>query len=629
MNFISILQEMAAAHMDQEVGDLMARGEVEEAVKKYIYNMVKKKAKIARTSTAVTNKIREKRVPKALKIDPETLKKIPEHKWDAFDKAYERIVKEYQDKKSLDLSTKIKGHAVKTKEGEEVGITSGHTQNLIKQDLVKTIAKAKIEADKKLADATSDAERERIKENLAGLEILYNSFRETFKGRGVLDADPKKLKQRYNRIQTQAELMRDPELLKQEIENLKKALDKDKTSAGRANIRKKIERLENAKSKLKEDFEELTNLLQEEVSKDKITAIIQNSFDKAKSKMDKEPEITVKEFEKLFDFAINEYSNQLESQKGIIPREAIIIAKQQISNLKKLRDNAERVVIADPEIAKDIYDQVAKIFNYKKESVEEHQEEINEELTDKQFDELISLAIKKYEKLLQITTDEKEKKVAQEGIDRLKKIKRNTIKEQKVFIPYSTKMYLIMEGIHYQGTHFSENYLFSNFVKAFYQDKQKYGIELTEELYKEIYGEDIEILTSCLKEHEEFVNKAGESKQALLFEGYAVDAELSEGVWDVIKKFGGASIGKLQRFLGKGVDWAKELVSKGTAFFTELPIAQIAVPAIAITGGVIAAVKLINKIRRKAGKNPLSKEEKEKFKETLKANKEEVADYIK
>lgn len=461
MNFITILQEMAATHMDNSVGELMAKGRVIDAVRKYIKNMESKNATIAKNSTAVTNKIREGRAPKSLKIDKKILDEIPNERWDEFDEIYRKTVSGEGVKKSYKTQ---KGKTIKTKDGEEIVITSGQKQKVIKDELETKMLRIKKEFEDQLSKVENEVEKERIKEHIRGLDIAIDGLRETHR-RPVLDADPKDLKNRY----------------------------------------------------------------------DKIT---------------------------------KEYKAKNE----------------------------------------DYDDNFVKRF-----------EAMNKEVIDL------------YKKLLNTTKDPRRKESIRKDIEMLKGMKpfRGNIKEGNVFIPYDDKMKMLSEAIQYEGTNFSENYVFSGFVKSFYKDKETYGLELTEEIYTIIYGEDINAITSCLVEHEEFLDKAGASKSSLLFEGCSeIPRELSESVWDVIKQFGGAYIGKIQKFLGQGVSWAKELMSKGISFFTDLPITQIAVPAIAIAGGITAGVKLINKIRKKAGKNPLSKEEKENFKEALKAKKDEVAKYV-
>lgn len=521
MNFITLLQEMAATHMGDEVAKLMIKGEkseseeekksyIKKAVEKYIQNMLDKKAKVAKTSTAVTKKIKEGRPPKSLKISDTQLGKISKESWDKFDEIYKEEAKDHFVSKERKKSETQKGQAVKNKEGEEVGMTGGQRQDVIKRELSRAIYKAKTDLEKGLENAKSDEEKKNFEEYLKGLETLYKGFQASGV-KGILKHDPEKKREQYKKIQTQREILKDPERINLEIEKLEKEKENAKTPKEKRRFDQRISKLKKQKENLGE-------------------AVSYNTSDELKK-------INKSIYDKLIKLA-KTYKKGSEEQKNILK-----LAKQ-ASSMGSVNSGVVREYV-------------------------------------------------------------------------------------EIYIPSDNKMSMMAEGINYQGAHFSENYIFSKFVKAFYNDKNKYGTELTEDIYKKIYGEDVSVLISLLKENEEFLNEAGQSKSSLIFEGYSeLDNELVEGIWEQIKKFGGASIGKLQNFLGKGVAWAKELVSKGTDFFTELPIAQIAIPAIAISGGIAAGAKLINNIRKKAGKNPLSKEEKEKFKELVKQKENEVEKYI-
>lgn len=464
MNFITMLQEMAAVHLDDKIADLIISGDIEKAVVEYIGNIVSKKATLAKSSSATTKKLKEGRPPKSIKISPEKLEQIPPTAWDKFDEVYKQKVVRFR---SDDESTRkqSKGTVVKTRGGDDIVITSGQKQKVIKDDLAKKVLALikEREADLEKED-DKDIQRD-IHDHLRALHGMLEGLHATRTGRAVIPGDPKKLEQRYKKIGDEYKK-----------KNMKESLGEASMSP--------------------------YNLIVDGI--DKLISVTENPLEK------------------------NRYI-----------------------------------------------------------------------------------------------------KMKKDFMSGLSNVSRNSIKENiKLNIYYGNKMFALMEAEDYRGRYFAENYYFSAFSRAFKKDVDTYGIDLTEELYEDIYGKDILYITDAIKENEVFFESIDSTRSHLLFEGYGMDQDLSEGVWDIIKKFGGASMGKIQKFLGQGVGWAKELMTKGTAFFTELPIVEIAIPAIAITGTIIGGVKLINKIRKKANKAPLSKEEKEKFKEIVRSKEEEVKKYI-
>jgi hypothetical protein len=207
---------------------------------------------------------------------------------------------------------------------------------------------------------------------------------------------------------------------------------------------------------------------------------------------------------------------------------------------------------------------------------------------------------------------------------------------------------MLAEGLDYKGAHFTENWVYSNLVKAYIRDTREYGTEVAEDMYITLFGEELQESIDYINENYNYITEAVDIDSPLLFEGYlgekmtgkgavsmAGHAATSgkakgilKGLWDKLKGIGSGVLGKLKGFVEKGIPWAKEIVQKGASFFAANPIAQIAVPAVAIAGGAAGAAKLINKMRKKAGKGKMSQEEKEKFKEQLQQNQGKIKKYV-
>lgn len=472
MNFISILQEMAAVHLDDAVADLMIAGDIEKAVHQYITNIRAKGATIAKSSSATTKKLKEGRPPKSLKMSTEKLEQIPANAWDAFNDIYKEAVKEGQGGKTPERK-QSKGTVVRTRSGEEIVVTSGQKQKVIKDDLaVKVLALIK-ELEAKIEKEDDIAKVKDFESHIKALRIMLEGLHATRTGRAVItDTDPKILQQRYKKI-----------------------------------------------------------------------------GDEFKKK-------NMGESQSINEVRINEY-------------EQIVDAANELIKITK-----------DPEEKA----RLCRIINT--------------------FSRRIGIKPKK------IYIDDK----VDENV--------------KLNIYYGNKMMALMEAEEYEGRYFAENYYFSAFAKAFKKDCDTFGLELTEDLYKMIYGEDILIITEAIAHDQDFFEGIGDHNSHLLFEGYGFDEYLSEGVWDTIKDFGGVSLGKITKFLNKGAGWAKKLMETGAAFFLNTSITQLVVPAIAVAGTVVGGIKLINAIRKKAKQSPLSKEEQDKFKEAVRNNREEIRKYI-
>lgn len=551
MNFITILQEMAAIHLDNSVADLMIAGKIEDAVQAYIGNIVEKKGTLAKSSSATTKKLKEGRPPKSLKMSSEKLEQIPAKAWDKFDEIYKERVIRYHGEE--DARKKIKGTVVKTRGGDEIVVTSGQKQKVIKDVLAKKLLALikEREADMRRED---DPEKQKdIDAHLRALHAMLEGLHATRTGRAVItDTDPEKLKARYKKIGDEYKKKHMEESATENKYDVVIDLVNDLIK-----VTKNPTEIEKFK-KLKKEFEE-------RLAKQKLGELREEVVRGSLPALSKYPYLgTDVDYKK---------TNPTKAAKELC-KYADRSAKKEIDILGLVD---KRLVISKTDEAKKFYEKVR----------EELEKFIETGYSDDEIEENASL-----------------------------------------HIHYSNRMMALMEGEGYQGSYFAENYYFSEFARAFRKDSGEYGIELTEDIYEDIYGKEILIITDAIKRNEEFFEGIDSQSSYLLFEGYGFDETLTEGIWNTIKKFGGASMGRIQKFLGQGVGWGKELITKGAAFFTGGSIAQIAVPAIAIAGSVVGGIKLINKIRKKAKKNPLSKEEKEKFKEAVKNNEEEIRSYL-
>jgi hypothetical protein len=69
--------------------------------------------------------------------------------------------------------------------------------------------------------------------------------------------------------------------------------------------------------------------------------------------------------------------------------------------------------------------------------------------------------------------------------------------------------------------------------------------------------------------------------------------------WEKLKSIGRAVFAPLIPYLQKGFAWAKGMAQQGLAWFNRTPWAKMILPLLLITGGVMAARKLINKVRKR------------------------------
>jgi len=259
---------------------------------------------------------------------------------------------------------------------------------------------------------------------------------------------------------------------------------------------------------------------------------------------------------------------------------------------------------------------------------------VTESVEDDKFLLDIDEFLKELSEFLKITKDEEIKKIILGQIDKVKKIavdykkEKGMVESVKEFtnLPSTIKERLIMEAEEYKGFYFMENYTMSTFLRTFVKDTEIYGDKLTRDLYKDLYGENINEVLQYVTED---FKKEIKNTKSLIFEGCSnIDTELTESIWSIVKSVGGGALGILGKFLKAGAPWAKTLLKTGASFFASSSIAQIAVPAILLAGSIGGGVKLINKIRKKSKLNKLSDEQMVAFKKATEQSKEKLRGVI-
>ena len=78
------------------------------------------------------------------------------------------------------------------------------------------------------------------------------------------------------------------------------------------------------------------------------------------------------------------------------------------------------------------------------------------------------------------------------------------------------------------------------------------------------------------------------------------------GAWQKFKGIVSPVLKNIGAFLSAKFPWAKDLVTKGAAWFATNPIARVLVPAVLVAGSLVAAKKLINRIRKKRNMKKMS-----------------------
>jgi hypothetical protein len=226
---------------------------------------------------------------------------------------------------------------------------------------------------------------------------------------------------------------------------------------------------------------------------------------------------------------------------------------------------------------------------------------------------------------LEYKKDEKYRKELEKKYDGIQK------KLQKEHFIIKQKM--LKESYGYKGIFFKENYLMSNILKAFAKDLKKYGEETTKKTYTMIFGEETEPIFENLIENEYYATIVAEIKDEFLFESigkkniekHLKKMQLNEQtnlisivhwlskVWKGVKNWGAGIGKKIMGFVEANIPWASKIAKQGATFFATNPVGQVVLPAVLITGGVVAGYKLLKWVFKKFKKKKLEKEEYKKL----------------
>lgn len=213
---------------------------------------------------------------------------------------------------------------------------------------------------------------------------------------------------------------------------------------------------------------------------------------------------------------------------------------------------------------------------------------------------------------------------------------------------------VLTESLNYHGYNFWENYTLSHIVKNISEEVSIYGKDKTLDMYSFLFGEETRELFEYII-HDEMLSEVSKIKGTLLFESEGisnVDNYITEvsaayiakgtgggfvpsqvkkglvgflgGIWNKVKEFGAGVLDKIVPFIKSGATWAKNFLKKGIDAIASSPVAQIALPILAITGGAIAAKKIINKIRKKAGKKKLTPQEEQALQRISKKKQDKI-----
>ena len=211
---------------------------------------------------------------------------------------------------------------------------------------------------------------------------------------------------------------------------------------------------------------------------------------------------------------------------------------------------------------------------------------------------------------------------------------------------------VLKESYGYRGNYFWENYIMSNMVRTISSEIKEYNEKDIIEMYSDIYGEEITPIIEYMLSDKKSLQEAAKINGMFLFEEigekninkYLTEAPVMDsggwagptatfrlargflkGLWAKVRGFLDKNIfSNVIPFLQKGFKWASALVRSGVSWVTKTPIAQAVIPLLLITGTIKGAKALINKFRKKAKMNTLSREEEVKFDEIANKNKNKV-----
>jgi|GEM_PF-3007457 hypothetical protein len=195
--FKGLLDEMAQAHIDNQVAQYILDGSFEKAVQRYIDNIEKKGGKLSKTSSGTTKKMRKQNYAENLQADKELADKITDEMWNKFDEAYKKQVEG-----EVDTERKTtKGKVRKTAEGKAEVKTSGQSQKIVKSNLEKKLVKTRMEYEALLKKTEDEDKKNEIQEHINGLNIMIKVLRQSATKAPLPSKVQDELKRRYDKIQ--------------------------------------------------------------------------------------------------------------------------------------------------------------------------------------------------------------------------------------------------------------------------------------------------------------------------------------------------------------------------------------------------------------------------------------------
>ena len=195
--FKGLLDEMAQAHIDNQVAQYILDGSFEKAVQRYIDNIEKKGGKLSKTSSGTTKKMRKQNYAENLQADKELADKITDEMWNKFDEAYKKQIEG-----EVDTERKTtKGKVRKTAEGKAEVKTSGQSQKIVKSNLEKKLVKTRMEYEALLKKTEDEDKKNEIQEHINGLNIMIKVLRQSATKAPLPSKVQDELKRRYDKIQ--------------------------------------------------------------------------------------------------------------------------------------------------------------------------------------------------------------------------------------------------------------------------------------------------------------------------------------------------------------------------------------------------------------------------------------------
>ena len=539
---IDYVVEMAQQHFDDEILDLILKGEYSEAADKYISNQIITGYRVPPKADATVNKLISGAFAKGFKASQEKVGQITKQDWDKFKRAYENIIK-----------TETKPRERKRTKGEvdvsgQVRTSVSPTVNAKK--LRDKVMKLRDEVLSELKLTSDPVKKEDLESHVDGLNTLLSALEYTIAGRATLPPKTpeqlEKLKQRYIKIGKEFQGIKGTPASAEDDD------DYDPPSSIRPEIRDQaIRGLEQAKAQGWNTLESL-NL------KGKILA------------------------ESLEYKGQNFWSNYTMS----------MITKAFAKDLKLFKEETKYIY------AKVFGASSIPIFEY----MEENSQALNEVVQSKSnflfetysFDVLseVTPASRQIQQSARIGMSQRKASAipARTDIDH-----RGQFTTVPGYVPPGAEKITSREAARAAARAAND------------------GVETSSKLAREAERAAAAREAARIESFGNFTANTATGTAASAG-GEVAKAGFLAGLWDKIKQFGSAIVGRLTGLISSGVAWAKNIAEQGMGWIAANPVAQVAIPAIVLAGSAVGAVKLINRMRRKKGERKLSRQEQQQIK---------------